>query len=93
MAISRDNHRVSARVPDHIYQKLIQAADLMGTTMNQFLVQSAMEKAQKVIENRYVIELTTRSAKTFFDAVENPPAPNKKLRDAMKAYKDSNAEN
>lgn len=93
MAVSKDNHRVSARVPDHVYRTLIQAADLMGATMNQFLVQSAMEKAQKVIENRYVIELTTRSAKTFFDAVENPPAPNKKLRDAMKAYKDSNAEN
>jgi len=93
MAISRDNHRVSARVPDHVYHTLIQAADLMGATMNQFLVQSAIEKAQKVIENRHLIKLTTRSAMTFFDAVENPPAPNKKLRDAMKAYKDSNAEN
>ena len=93
MAISRDNHRVSARIPNHIYHTLIQAADLMGTTMNQFLVQSAIEKAQKVIENRHVIELTTRSAKTFFNAVENPPPPNKKLRNAMKAYKVSNAEN
>ncbi len=51
MVISRNNHRVSARVPDHVYHTLIQAADLMGATINQFLVQSAMEKAQKVIEN------------------------------------------
>lgn len=93
MAISRDNHRVSARVPDHVYHTLIQAADLMGATINQFLVQSAMEKAQIIIQNKHLIKLTTRSAKTFFDAVENPPAPNEKLKNAMRTHKDSNAAN
>ncbi len=38
MAISKDGHRVSARVPDHVYRTLIQAADLMDATINQFPV-------------------------------------------------------
>jgi len=67
----------------------------VGATLNQFLVQSAIEKAQTVIENERLIKMTTRSANTFFDAVENPPAPSEKLKDAMRAYKGSfdNAEN
>ena len=95
MSISRENNRVSARVPAHVYNTLAQAADLLGATLNQFLVQSALEKAKTVIENERLIRMTTRSAKTFFDAVENPPAPNKKLKDAIKAYKGSfdNVEN
>ena len=95
MSISKENPRVSARVPTHVYDTLAQAADLMGATLNQFLVQSAIEKAQTVIENERLIKMTTRSANAFFDIIENPPAPNEKLMDAMRAYKGSfdNAEN
>ena len=95
MSISKENQRVSARVPAHVYDTLAQAADLMGATLNQFLVQSAFEKAQVVIKNERLLKMTTRSANAFFNAVENPPFPNEKLKDAMKAYKGSfdNAEN
>ena len=89
MTISKENQRVSARVPAHVYDRLTQAADLMGATLNQFLIQSAIEKAQTVIENERLIKMTTRSANAFFDTIENPPDPNKKLKDAMKAYKGS----
>ena len=95
MSISKENQRVSARVPTHVYDTLTHAADLMGATINQFLVQSAIEKAQTVIENERLIKMTTRSANAFFDIIENPPTPNEKLMDAMRAYKGSfdNAEN
>jgi len=76
-------------MPTHVYDTLAQAADLLGATLNQFLVQSAFEKAQMVIENERLIRMTTRSATVLFDAIENPPAPNDKLKDAMKAYKGS----
>ena len=95
MPISKQTERVSARVPAHVYQTLTQAAEIAGTTMNQFLVQSALEKAQMIIEKDRIINMTVRSANVFFEAVENPPAPNKKLKKAMKAYKETihNAEN
>jgi len=95
MSLSKENQRVSARVPAHVYDTLAEAAGLMGATLNQFLVQSALEKAQEVIEGERLIKMTTRSANTFFDAIENPPAPNKKLRNAIKKYNKSslNAKN
>ena len=95
MPISKQTERVSARVPAQVYQTLTQAAEIAGTTMNQFLVQSALEKARIIIEKDRVIDLTVRSANVFFEAIEKPPAPNKKLKEAMKAYKEIllNAEN
>ncbi len=89
MSVSKQNQRVSARVPQHVYDMLAQAAELSGATVNQFLVQSALEKAQKVMERERFIRMTTRSASLFFDTLENPPEPNEKLKHAIKAYKGS----
>ena len=89
MSVSKQNQRVSARVPLHVYDMLSQAAELSGSTVNQFLVQSALEKAQKVMERERFIRMTTRSASLFFDTLENPPEPNEKLKHAIKAYKGS----
>ena len=87
--IERTHERVTARVPGHVYDMLTQAAELEGATLNQFLIQSALEKAQAVIEKEHLIHISMKSAKTFFDAIENPPAPHARLIAAMKAYKNS----
>lgn len=87
MRTTQDNQRVSARVPAKVYDALAQAAELTGATLNQFLVQSAYEKAQEVIEKERFIKMTVRSASVFFDAIEQPPLPNKKLKAAAKLYK------
>jgi uncharacterized protein (DUF1778 family) len=89
MTILREKERISARVPQHAYQTLTQAAEISGATLNQFLVQAALEKAQMIIEKNRIIKLSTQSATIFFDAIENPPKPKSKLQKAMKAYKES----
>ena len=89
MTISEQNQRVSARVPSNVFNILAQAAELTGSTLNQFLVQSALEKAEKVIERERFIKMTERSAVAFFNALENPPEPNQKLKQAVLAYKDA----
>jgi len=87
MRATQDNQRVSARVSSKVYDAIAQAAELSGATLNQFLVQSAYGKAQEVIERERFIKMTVRSASAFFDAIEQPPLPNKKLRSAVKSYK------
>ena len=89
MTTTNQNPRVSARVPSRVYDALTQAAELTGATLNQFLVQSAFEKAQKVLEQEHFVKMTKNSATTFFDALENPPSPNTKLAQAVKSYKGS----
>jgi uncharacterized protein (DUF1778 family) len=75
-------------VDERVYETLTRAAALVGSTVNQFLVQSALERAQTVIEEENVIRLNAESAKKFFDAIENPPAPNEKLLAAFRAHRE-----
>jgi uncharacterized protein (DUF1778 family) len=89
MPALNEKQRVSARIPIHAYQTLIRAAEISGATLNQFLVQAAIEKAHSIIEKDQTINLSIKSAKVFFNAIENPPKPEKKLKEAMKAYRDS----
>ena len=96
MPILKEKERVSARIPIHAYQTLIRAAEISGSTLNQFLVQAAIEKAQTIIEkDQTIIEkdqtinLSLKSASVFFNAIENPPKPTRKLREAMKKYRAS----
>jgi uncharacterized protein (DUF1778 family) len=89
MPISKEKERVSARIPIQTYQILIHAAEISGATLNQFLVQAAVEKAQMIIEKDQSINLSIKSASVFFNAIENPPKPSKKLKAAMKAYRET----
>lgn len=84
MARTIAEERIPARMPLAVYNRVVEAAQAVGATLNQFLVQSALEKANVVLEQERVINLTSASAKTIFDLVENPPAPNERLKAAMK---------
>ncbi|WP_404359512.1 DUF1778 domain-containing protein [Methylotuvimicrobium sp. KM1] len=86
MAIA-NNERITARVSEQIKETLIAAADLTGATLNQFLVQAALEKAERVIEKDKLIHLSQQDAEFFFDVLDNPPEPNDKLINAVKNYK------
>ena len=44
--------RIGARVPHEVYETLCRAAELTGSTVNQFLVQAALKEAQEVIERQ-----------------------------------------
>ncbi|MGA1875753.1 MAG: DUF1778 domain-containing protein [bacterium] len=72
-----------ANVSPHVFQVMFiirsnKAAELAGATLNQFLVQSAHEKAQAVIEKESIIHMTIKSSKTFSEAIENPTPPHAK---------------
>jgi uncharacterized protein (DUF1778 family) len=78
--------RVTARVSESVREFIEEAAALRGTTVNQFLVQSAYEKAQQVIEEERLVRLSVQDARAFFEALENPPAPNDALKQAARRH-------
>lgn len=79
--------RVSARISPSVYDTLAEASEIMGATLNQFLVQAALEKAQAIIEHENKIRLNKQSAEHLFELIENPPKVNPKLAQAMKQFK------
>ncbi len=88
MAIA-SNERIAARVSEHIKETLVSAAEITGATLNQFLVQAALEKAETIIAKEKLIHLSHPDAQCFFDILENPPKPNVKLNNAVKNYRAS----
>lgn len=81
------SERITARVSDSIKQTIDTAANLSGATLNQFVVQAALEKAETIIENDKLIRLSQRDSAIFFDLLENPPEPNSSLKKAVENYK------
>ena len=82
------NERITARVSEQVKSTLNTAADLMGATLNQFLIQAALEKAENIIEKDKVIHLSNQDAEIFFSSLENSPQPNRKLKNAFDNYKE-----
>lgn len=76
--------RIPARMPSAVYDRLVEAAQAVGATLNQFLVSSALEKADAILERERLIKLSAASSEALFAIMENPPEPNKYLKNAMK---------
>jgi len=85
--ITAKNERITARVSEQVKDTLTIAADIVGATLNQFLIQSALEKAENIIQKDKIIHLSNEDAQVFFNALNNPPEPNIKLKNAFNNYK------
>ncbi|OGT99397.1 MAG: hypothetical protein A2X80_10035 [Geobacteraceae bacterium GWB2_52_12] len=82
--VTKGEMRVAARMPEEILDRINEAASLLGSTLNQFLVSAALDKANAVLERERVINLNFASARVVLDALANPPEPNEALKKAMK---------
>ncbi len=81
--------RITTRVTEDMHALLSEAAALVGSTINQFVVQSSYEKAKKIIEEDRFVFLSSQASKKFIEALDNPPEANDKLKDAFQAHKEN----
>ena len=88
MLTQNNKERVVARIAPHVYETITRAVQISGSTINQFIAQSAYEKAQKVIKDEKMIQLSLEDAEFFFNSIDNPPEPNKKMKRTVKAHKE-----
>jgi uncharacterized protein (DUF1778 family) len=51
------------------------------------VVQSALEKAEQIIDRERMIAVTRRDAAMLIELLENPPKPNPALKRALQRYK------
>jgi len=85
--VDEPRQRITARVSPSVRDTLEQAAELLGATVNQFVVQTAYVEAQRVIERESVIRLSQQDAQKVLALLEHPPKPNQRLKAAVKAFK------
>jgi uncharacterized protein (DUF1778 family) len=84
--LAQSGKRLTTRITDHVQERLQVAADIVGATLNQFVVQAALEKAERVIESESTILLTRRESLRLLEMIENPPPRNKKFLQAQARY-------
>jgi uncharacterized protein (DUF1778 family) len=63
----------------------MRAAALRNTDLTDFVLQQALREAKAVIEEAERIVLSERDSLAVLSVLENPPAPNAKLRKAIAA--------
>jgi len=78
--------RITARIP-HAKRVIIErAAAVYGATLNQFIVQTALDRAGEILEREDVLRLSARDSRIFLEALETPPASSQILIEALKAH-------
>jgi uncharacterized protein (DUF1778 family) len=80
-----NNSRVALRVRPADKAVIMRAVALAQTDMTTFILRTAMREAQAVIEEHERLKLTERDSRLVMELLENPPAPNAKLRKAARA--------
>jgi uncharacterized protein (DUF1778 family) len=79
------NKRMNLRVRPEQKATLMRAAALKNTDLTDFVLQLALREAKAVIEESERIVLSERDSLMVLNLLENPPAPNAKLRAAIAA--------
>ena len=80
-----DNQRMNLRVTQPAKSRLVRAAALRHTDLTDFVIQTALREADAVIAASEVVKLSERDSLRVLDLLENPPAPNDRLRAAIAA--------
>lgn len=83
--------RLTTRITPHVLDTLQVAADLVGSTLNQFVLQAALERAKKVIESQSTITLTRRESLRLLELLDAPPLRNDKFTQAEARYRRTKA--
>ena len=79
--------RITARVNIDTQELLSKAAALVGiSSINSFVLNAAIEKANKIVQNEHSISLSVKDSKLFTDALDKPVEGNDKLSEAFKSY-------
>ena len=87
--IEEPRKRITARVSENVRAALEQAAELLGSTVNQFVVQTAYQEAQRILERESVIRLSQKDSRRILALLDSPPKPSKALRNAVKQFRSS----
>ncbi|MGA2131965.1 MAG: DUF1778 domain-containing protein [Bryobacteraceae bacterium] len=80
-------YRFDARLNEEQRLLIQRAADLEGRTLTDFVIHSAQSAAERSIETRGMLVLTTRETQAFAEAILNPADPGPVLRKAAREHR------
>jgi uncharacterized protein (DUF1778 family) len=86
-ARSRRTARIEARLHEDVKVMIERAAAMEGISVSDFIVRSAQTAAERALEEQSVIRLSEADSRVFINAIDNPPEPGPRLRNALDEYR------
>lgn len=79
--------RINVRLPSDLKSTIEEAAAVLGQTVSEFTVSTAVREARNVIQDAQITRLSNRDRDAFLDALEATHAkPNSALKAAARRY-------
>lgn len=82
---------INLRIESQTRQLIDAAAEILGKTRTQFMVESARLQAIDVLLDQRLFKLDSSNCEAFLHALDNPPAPGQKLRALLRRVPASEA--
>lgn len=79
--------RLHIRLDGDSKQKLERAAAYVNRSLSEFVLSRALDAADTVILEHETLRLSDADWQVFLDALENPPEPNARLRQAFTEHR------
>ena len=80
------DERINLRLKQHAKLLLERAASFEGQTVSKFVLNSALSRAEKTIQEHEVMALNVNDSEAFFKALAEPVQFNSKLVSALKEH-------
>lgn len=84
--MSTRESRLDIRTTQQTKEAIENAASFLGVTTSAFVLECAMERASKVLEQAQSINLNASKSRRFIDLLENPREPNEHLKRLFKLH-------
>ncbi len=84
---SAKQERMHIRLDAHAKQRLERAAVYAHKSLSEFVLGQALHAADEVIHEHETLNLNQADWALFLDALENPPEPNARLKQAFAEHK------
>lgn len=86
-ALAERRTRLVARIPARTRKTIQAAAELQGSTLNQFVTEAAHQKALELLDQASSIRLNSEQTRRVFDLLDRPPKPNRALLAAKAVHR------
>lgn len=85
---SRCYSSIEAQVSAEHKRVIEQAAALAGLSLSDFVSNSILRTANKMLDNQHSLQLDEQDSEKLVDMILRPEPANQKLKDAFKKYQD-----
>lgn len=87
-AITRNDARINVRLQSDLKETIEEAASVLGQTISEFTVSTAVREARQVLQDAQVTQLSNRDRDAFLAALATTDAnPSEALKTAASRYK------